>query len=64
MESKNRKRYTEDFKAQAIELMHTGKPVVELAEEFCVSTALLYRWRRGTHEIPRDRLSVTHQVTL
>ena len=48
MESKKRKRYTEDFKTQAIELMQTGKPVVELAEEFCVSAALLYRWRRGT----------------
>jgi transposase len=32
------------IKAQAVELMRTGKPVAELAEELCVSTDLLYRW--------------------
>ena len=48
MASKTRKRYTEEFKAQALELMDTGKPVSELAEGLFVSTDLLYRWRRGT----------------
>ena len=48
MSSKPRKRYTEEFKAQAVELLRTGKPVSELAEELCVSTDLLYRWKRGT----------------
>ena len=48
MSSKARKRYTEEFKAQAVELLRTGKPVSELAEELCVSTDLLYRWKRGT----------------
>jgi transposase-like protein len=43
MASKTRKRYTEEFKAQAVELLRTGKPVSELAEELCVSTDLLYR---------------------
>jgi transposase-like protein len=38
MSSKPRKRYTEEFKAQAVELLRTGKPVSELAEELCVST--------------------------
>lgn len=40
MASKPRKRYTEEFKAQAVELLKTGKPVAELAEELCVSTDL------------------------
>ena len=40
MSSKPRKRYTEEFKAQAVELLRTGKPVSELAEELCVSTDL------------------------
>ena len=40
MSSKPRKRYTEEFKAQAVELLSTGKPVSELAEELCVSTDL------------------------
>lgn len=48
MATKTRKRYTEEFKAQAVELLRTGKPVAELAEELCVSTDLLYRWKRGT----------------
>lgn len=47
MASKTRKRYTEEFKAQAVELLRTGKPVSELAEELCLSTDLLYRWKRG-----------------
>ena len=48
MSSKPCKRYDEEFKAQAVELLRTGKPVSELAEELCVSTDLLYRWKRGT----------------
>ncbi len=48
MASKTRKRYTEEFKAQALELLRTGKPVSELAEELCVSNDLLYRWKRET----------------
>jgi transposase len=48
MSTKTRKNDTEAFKARAVELMRTGKPVSDLAEELCVSTDLLYRWRRGT----------------
>jgi transposase-like protein len=48
MSKKPRKRYTEEFKAQAVELLRTGKPVSELAEELCVSADLLYRWKRGS----------------
>lgn len=46
MAIKTRKRYTEEFKAQAVELLQTGKPITELAQELCLSTDLLYRWRR------------------
>lgn len=48
LSSKTRKRYTEELKAQAMELLITGKPVSELAEELCVSTDLLYRWKCET----------------
>jgi transposase-like protein len=48
MSSKTRKRYTEEFKAQAVELLRTGKPVSELSEELCVSADLIYRWKRDT----------------
>ena len=45
MKSKPRKRYTDEFKAQAVELLDTGKPVSQLAEELCISSNLLYNWR-------------------
>ena len=47
MNQKPRKRYTGEFKAQAIELLATGKPVEKLAEELCISSSMLYRWRLG-----------------
>jgi len=34
MEPVTRKRYTAEFKAQAVELVGLGKPVSEVAEEF------------------------------
>lgn len=42
---KQRKRYTTEFKAQAVELLATGKPVPELAQELRISSNLLYNWR-------------------
>ncbi len=48
MNGKSRKRYTPEFKAQAVELLQTGKPVSRLAEELCISPGLLHKWRQGT----------------
>ena len=42
-----RKRYTLEFKAQAVELLSTGKPVSQVAEELCISSDLLYSWRHS-----------------
>jgi transposase len=47
-QSKPRKQYTPEFKAQAIELLAIGRPVVELAEELCVSANLLYSWKSSS----------------
>lgn len=44
MPSKPRKRYTAEFKSMALQLLATGRPVSEIAEELCVSTSLLYSW--------------------
>ena len=33
MNTKPRKRYTPEFKAQAVDLINTGKPVSQIAEE-------------------------------
>jgi len=46
MNPKPRKRYTPEFKAQAVELLDTGKPVTQVAEELCISSNLLYQWRQ------------------
>jgi transposase len=46
MNQKTRKRYTPEFKVQAVELLSTGKPVSQVAEELCISTNLLYRWKQ------------------
>lgn len=48
MNLKSRKRYTTEFKAQAVELLDTGKPVPQVAEELCISSNLLYRWRQDS----------------
>ncbi len=43
---KTRKRYTDEFKAQAVQLLEIGKPVSDVAADLGISTDLLYRWRR------------------
>ena len=46
-----RKRYPPEFKAQAVELLRTGKPVSQVAEELCISSNLLYSWRHGSQGV-------------
>jgi transposase len=46
MEPVTRKRYTAEFKAQAVELVGLGKPVQEVAEDLEIGTGVLYRWMR------------------
>ena len=41
-----RKRYTPEFKTQAVELLEAGRPASQIAEDFCISSSLLYRWRQ------------------
>jgi transposase len=44
METVTRKRYTAEFKAQAVELVGLGKPVSEVAEDLEIGAGLIYRW--------------------
>lgn len=48
MKSPTKKHYTAEFKAQALELLSLGKPVTQVAEELCISSNLLYNWRKNT----------------
>ena len=44
--STERKRYTEDFKREAVRLMETsGRPIAQLARELGIKDNNLYRWR-------------------
>ncbi|MGL4400914.1 MAG: transposase, partial [Luteolibacter sp.] len=40
MNPKSRQRYTAEFKAQAVELINTGKPISQIAEELCIGSNL------------------------
>ena len=46
MKSVTRKRYTAEFKAQAVGLAGLGKPVPEVAEDLGIGTGILYGWLR------------------
>jgi transposase len=39
-----RKRYSSEFKAQAVEMLNTGRSVPEVAEELGIGNSILYRW--------------------
>ena len=51
MKSVTRKRYTPEFKAQAVGLVGLGKPVPEVAEDLGIGTSILYGWVRQ-HSAP------------
>ena len=49
MKPVTRKRYTAEFKAQAVGLVGLGKPVQEVAEDLGIGTSILYGWvRKGS----------------
>jgi transposase len=47
MKKKTRRRYTAEFKAQAVELLQAGRPAAELAHELGIGLDLVYAWRRN-----------------
>lgn len=44
--NKTKKKYTAEFKEQALGLMSLGKPVTEVSRDLEVSANLLYNWRQ------------------
>ena len=44
MKAVTRKRYTAEFKAQAVGLVNLGKPVMEVAQELEIGSSILYGW--------------------
>ena len=48
MKKQTRRRYTDEFKAQAVELLQAGRPAAELARELGIGVDLIYSWNRST----------------
>jgi transposase len=46
MTTVSRRRYSSEFKAQAVALVNTGKPVPEVAQDLEISEGVLYAWVR------------------
>jgi transposase len=46
MKAVTRKRYTAEFRGQAVGLVRVGKPVAEVAQDLGIGTSLLYGWVR------------------
>ena len=45
MTEAKRRKYTEEFKTEAVELVHeSGRPVAQVARELGISDNILYRW--------------------
>jgi len=42
-----RKRYSSEFKAQAVAMLELGRSVPEVAEELGIGTSILYRWAQA-----------------
>lgn len=53
MTVKPRKQYTDEFKAQIVELAALGRPVSELSREFEVNSSLIQTWRRKASQQPQ-----------
>lgn len=50
MSEMTRRRYSSEFKAQAVELVRLGKPVPEVARELGIGTSILYRWTSSSRQ--------------
>ncbi len=50
MNAVTKRRYTAEFKAQAVELVGIGKPVSEVARDLGISEGVLYEWVRKSSQ--------------
>ena len=52
MSEAKRRKYTEEFKTEAVRLVReSGRPLAQVARELGVSANLLYRWRGEEHRV-------------
>jgi transposase len=49
--NKTKRKFTAEFKEQALGLMSLGKPVADVARDLEVSSNLLYNWRQQSQSV-------------
>lgn len=55
-----RKRYSNDFRDQAVGLVNLGRPVPEVAQELGIGTSVLYRWTQPQRQQQTQQSGATH----
>jgi transposase len=55
-----RKRYSSDFRDQAVGLVNLGRPVPEVAQELGIGTSVLYRWTQPQRQQQAQQGGVPH----
>ena len=61
MTRKDRKRFSKEFKMQAVQRSYdSGKPVTEVARELDISVHQLYSWRNQVHKVGTDAFPGNH----
>jgi transposase len=67
MTTKTRRRYTEEFKVEAVGLVRdSARPVAQVARDLGIADHLLYRWRAEQqqaerHGLTREALRAEHE---
>lgn len=55
MTTKTRRRYTDEFKAEAVRLVRdSARPVAQVARDLGIADHLLYRWQAEQHQAERQ----------
>ena len=58
-----RKRYSNDFRDQAVGLVNLGRPVPEVAQELGIGTSVLYRWTQPQRQQQAGQSAATTAPT-
>ena len=61
MESRNKRKYNDDFKKMVVELYHTGSSVSTLSNEYGVSEVTIYKWIKALTPVNGKENSLTPQ---
>ena len=61
MESRNKRKYNDDFKKMVVELYHTGSSVNMLSSEYGVSEVTIYKWIKAFTPVNGEENGLTPQ---